>query len=403
MIKATSVQASRANNVVIHTIECVFPINILNQLLTHRAFSRNTSSARAVPITAAIDQIANNPSIPMWTKKGKGMSGDPITDPDLLNVLGVMHKHNTATAMSQAMALDSLGVHKQNAGRCLTPYQDCKLLLTSTDWANFDWLRDDKDAQPEIRELAKAIIEARNNAEIMDLEFGEYHVPYIKRHRAVNGELEYYIEDSEGYNLVCLDHAIMVSMSINAQISYRKSDGSLEKAETINELLFNGHKVHASPSEHIATPMLESMVNVFAKSALGQESGLTLKDALKMIQDGTTSINVDGTLASGNLTNWVQHRQSIPNHDAGVGEHVQKSAEPSAEDKDKIMEGITDIITSLAEAFTEEGIEDIDESTINFTRPSSLEEFEALSEENQAIELSLAKKDVQDALAKMKD
>ncbi len=371
-IKATSIQASRANGVTIHTLLCEFPISILNQLLNHRAFSTSTSSCRAVPIKSAIDQMTANPAQPIWTAKGKGMVGEVITDPATLKAANVLHKQFTGTAIAQALAMDELGIHKQNAGRYLTPHQNCKVLLTSTDWANWDWLRDDNEAQPEIQEAAKAMKIARDNAEVMDLEYGEYHVPGIARHRAINGDMEYFIEDDEGYEKVGLKHAIMVSMSINAQTSYRKGDGSLEKAEKIQEVLFNGRKVHASPSEHIATPMQPAMVRSVANPRLD----IPFNEIIMNLPEGVTSINTDGTLSSGNFNSWIQHRQTLPNHDHGIGEH-------SPQNLAEMVEVLTGSLDDLIKSAKKERKEEFP------NRPTSLEEFSALSIEQQCAELDL--------------
>lgn len=377
MIKAESIQASRANGVTIHTLVCEFPLTILNQLLTHRAFSRNSSSARAVPVQKAVDQLIASPAQPIWTAKGKGMQGDLITDPAKLAALDQMHKHYTATAMSQALSMDEMGVHKQNAGRYLTPFQNCRIVLTATDWANWDHLRIDADAQPEIQELAEAIKVARDNAEIVDLGFGEYHVPFIKRHRAINGEMEYYVETDEGFELVGVDQAIKVSMSACAQTSYRKLDTSMEKAELIIPKLFDGKKVHASPSEHQATPMLEDMV-----SAISEGKQVPLAQALEMLQDGVTAINKDGTLASGNFTNWIQQRQLLPNHDGGVEEHVADKPEASDDEINSALQGIIDALGKIQ-------LEEIDSAmkSDNTKVEMSFEEFNALTSEEQSKKL----------------
>ncbi len=379
MIKAESIQASLSNGVAIHTIACDLPITILNQLLTHRAFSRSTSSARAVPTEKAIDQTLNNPYVPIFTKKGKGMSGDIITDEGTLHALKVMHEQYMISAAAAASAMDDMDVHKQNAGRYLTPFQNCRVLITATDWDNFDWLRNDKDAQPEIQELAKAIKAARDGADVMELNYEEYHVPFIKRHRAVNGELEYFAECDDGFTQVSTEEAINISMSASAQTSYRKLDHSIEKAALIIPKLFGGKKVHASPSEHVATPMMPDMLKVIAAG----NSGITLAEALNMLQEGCTAINVDGTVSSGNFKGWVQQRQLIENHDAGIGEHTKSV------DKGELPKEITEIIAALAEKFGNDV-----EITATEVKPEELkaalckghptpEEFELLSDEDK--------------------
>jgi len=62
--------------------------------------------------------------------------------------------------------------------------------------------------------------------------------------------------------------------------------------------LIESDRVHASPTEHQATPIAE-YIDAFDPSAW---------DA------GITHVRKDGTLYSGNLREWIQHRQLIDNH-----------------------------------------------------------------------------------------
>lgn len=394
MIRAESIQASRANGVVLHTLVCEFPLTILNQLLTHRAFSRNSSSARAVPVHKAIDQMLENPAEPIWTGKQAGMQGTSITDPGKLDMLNELHKTYMSGAINSAMQLDSLGVHKQNAGRYLTPFQNCRIVLSATDWANWDWLRDDEAAQPEIQELARAIKEARDNAEVMDLEFGELHVPFVKRHRAVNGEMEYFAEDDKGYTKITAEEALKVSMSCCAQTSYRKLDTTLEKAENIIPKLFEGKKVHASPSEHQAHVMEPKMVAVMA----GGGAGRPLTELFEHFPAGVTGVNLNLSLQSGNFTNWIQHRQLLENHDYGItsGEHAgaidKNLEEPECTcgmcNEEDAIEALNNIIDIMGDIIGPEAKAKNDAEAAEMTKEvlkdfPTQEEFEKLSPEEQ--------------------
>lgn len=45
-----------------------------SELMTHRVFSRNASSSRAIPISKMIEQVRNDPAIPVeWGKNQPGM------------------------------------------------------------------------------------------------------------------------------------------------------------------------------------------------------------------------------------------------------------------------------------------------------------------------------------------
>ena len=75
----------------IDTLLCEYPRTIHAQLLTHGVFSKNSSSSRAVPIAAAISQIRENPAVPIFTAKQKGMQGKRITNVGQLIAINVAH------------------------------------------------------------------------------------------------------------------------------------------------------------------------------------------------------------------------------------------------------------------------------------------------------------------------
>jgi len=300
----TCIQASRCalTGKKIFTLECEYPRAIHAQLLTHKVFGKNSSSTRAVPLEAAIKQILDNPAKVIWTTNQAGMQGAVVTDQQQLegaDRLMNMAKNNMIQIARSLSSTRSWGqnIHKQNAGRLLEPFQNIKIVLTSTEWENWDWLRIHKDAQGEIADLATAMKEARDTAEIMELQPGEWHVPYVKRdHDADTGEIIYYTDDSA--QELTVEQAKLISMSVCAQTSYRKADHSLDKAIKMKGMLVDGHKVHASPFEHQATP-----IPAFEWNATSEWP------------EGVTHMRRDYSFGSGNLVGWIQHRQLIKNHD----------------------------------------------------------------------------------------
>ena len=217
-----------------------------------------------------------------------------------------MHMENAIQIALNMSSKRSWGqnIHKQNAGRYLEPFQNIKIVLTATEWENWDWLRIHEDAQGEIADLAEAIKQARDTADIMDLNPGEYHVPYVERSRTDDdmGVLEYFVPDGEGSgNYVNVDQAKDVSSSVCAQISYRKADYAMSKAEKMKGMLVDGHKVHASPFEHQATPIPE-----FEWHATSEWP------------EGVTHMRRDYQFGSGNFVNWIQNRQMVARHDKAL-------------------------------------------------------------------------------------
>lgn len=250
------------------------------EFMTHRQFSRNASSSRAIPIERMIEQVKTNPAIPIhW---GLNQSGMQAKDEQANSTLAINAWLNARdSAIKHALKLKELGLHKQIVNRVLEPFQMMKTLVTSTSFDNFFNLRCHKDAQPEIKALADIMYQVMQKSKPIQLKYGEWHTPYVEHTRSETGKIQYYTETDGNYIELSVNDAIKVSCSCSAQVSYRKNDTSIKKAKDIYDKLINSNPVHASAFEHCATP-----------------------------------INLDNwkSIQSGNFTNWLQYRQLIPNH-----------------------------------------------------------------------------------------
>lgn len=281
----------------IATIECEYPRFIHSEVMTHRLFSRNAMSSRAVPVKKMIEQVRNNPAMPIhWGANQAGMQADfELEGGDASKVM--FYWQNAAIeAAIYAESMAASGAHKQIVNRILEPFQMMKTVITATEWDNFFWLRRHKDAQPEIKELADCIYQAIQESEPELLRAGEWHTPYVDHTRDSVGNIVYYVK---GYDINTRD-ALQVSASCVAQVSYRLIDNSIAKAFSIYDKLIESKPVHASPVEHQATPMQIGCV-----SACGEVFEF-LEDQL-----GTTHMDPSGNMWSGNFKGWIQHRQLI--------------------------------------------------------------------------------------------
>lgn len=221
------------------TLELEYPRYIHSELMTHRVFSRNAASSRAIPVDKMIDIIVNQKEFfPIWTESQKGMQGKIITDEDRILMLNTEWKMARAHATHAAWNLKRAGVHKQNINRLLEPYQFMKTIVTATDWTNFFHLRLAEDVMPEMQLLARKIKEAIDKSTPVFLFKGDWHLPYIK--------------GDEGYDT---ETAKKISVSCCAQVSYRKLDETPEKALEIYNKLVSGDRLHASAFEHVCTPI----------------------------------------------------------------------------------------------------------------------------------------------------
>jgi thymidylate synthase ThyX len=170
-----------------------------------------------------------------------------------------------------------------------------KTVISGTEWANFFWLRDHADAQPEIQELARKMKSAMDASVPEYLAANEWHVPYVNTYRDSHSRLYYYTDSMDKY--ITAEEARIISSSCCAQVSYRKNDDSFEKALKIYQQLIESEPAHASPVEHQATPM-----NVDSMERFNPETW----------EPGVTHVSANSDLWSGNLRGWVQFRKTIP-------------------------------------------------------------------------------------------
>lgn len=298
-IKAKIVADSISNGKRMTTFELEFFRFILPEFNTHRALSKNLQSSRAVPLKSSIALVKENPAIPVhFGKNQPGMvSREEFTGTELESVMELWKVAMDHT-LSVATVLDYYKPHKQWASRILEPFTITKAVVSGTNWDNMLWLRDDEEAQPEFQELASLVnrlLDTHTPTQLLD---GEWHLPYIDYVfvDSFNGRTQVFL-DSDSKEL-SLEEAKKISASCCAQISYRRLNDTKEKALEIYGKLFSGRKPHMSPTEHQATPV---PANVSPWNIMSWPHGVTHVDR-------------SGTLHSGNLTGWIQYRQTLPNN-----------------------------------------------------------------------------------------
>lgn len=232
------------------TLEIELHRFILPEFNTHRSISRNFQSSRAVPVKQMIEQVRNNPAMPVhWGMNQPGMVADSEVQGFTKQQSIKRWKWAAKQAAECAEALNEAGVHKQVVNRLLEPFMWTKGIVTATidDWQAFLKLRLHKDAQPEIKALAYEIGQAIINSSSAELSDGDWHMPYF----------------GDGYWLegcgIPLKDALMISSSCCGQVSYRKLDESLDKAKKIYGMLnlpengnYKEDPPHFSPTEHQA-------------------------------------------------------------------------------------------------------------------------------------------------------
>jgi thymidylate synthase ThyX len=289
-VKIIAYSRCAITNKEIITYELTYPRMIHGELMTHRLFSRNAASSRAIPVAKMVALVEEQTAYPsQWGKNQAGMQADGEVSPATQGSAKYLWEKARDNACKTARDMEKLGLHKQVINRVLEPFQMMKTIVTATELDNWFWLRNHTDADPTIHELASLMLKEKQTHKPVVLQPGEWHMPYYS-----GGYWKIGFEDS-------LQDALAISASCCAQVSYRVLDDSLEKAKMIFAKLIESKPCHSSPAEHQATPVTFSGIH-----------------AMQGIQshwpEGITHTDKQGSFWSGNFKGWIQHRQLIPNN-----------------------------------------------------------------------------------------
>ncbi len=230
------------NGVRLTTWELKYWRAIHAELLTHRQFSKNSGSSRAIPTAKLIQQIINDPAGPVsWGVNKAGMqAGGEMAGWRRKAAISIFMNLRWVAILA-AWTLNKLGVHKQIVNRVLEPWMYITVVLSSTKWENFYNLRCHKDAQPEIQELAYKIRDLHQANKPTLNAF--WHLPYITTAEAVA-----FNWDIKPLRKISVARCARVSYLTHGanKVDYEK-DFKLH-----DQLAVSGHW---SPFEHVATPL----------------------------------------------------------------------------------------------------------------------------------------------------
>lgn len=234
---------SKRDGIRLTTFQLRYPRFIHAELMTHRVFSRNASSSRAIPILRMIRDIRRDPAMPIhWGANQSGMQARAELSGWRLKGMKVLWLLGMWIMTTLAMVGSRLGAHKQIVNRLIEPWAHISVIVTATQWDNFWELRCHPDAQPEIRDLAEKMRKCYNTSDPRVLKFGEWHLPYVLK--------------SERENLQ-LATQIKISTARCARVSYLTHDGKTPSVAAdikLHDGLVVAVPIHASPAEHQATP-----------------------------------------------------------------------------------------------------------------------------------------------------
>lgn len=306
------------------TMIVTFPRYILAELNTHRMFSRNSASSRAIPFNKMVESVKNNPFIPIaWQKDHKGMQGtEYITDPNhLQNIIADWLEARdfaveAATKLNNGFYNDGTDkVTKQICNRLLEPFMWHTVIITASEFSNFfaqrcprymwgekefyyskkDMLKNHQDsnmgyatdiewlkvnlgqADIHIRALAEAMWDAKNESSPKELKPGEWHIPFGDNinmeklldtiHKINGGHIN---NENDTINSL-----LKISTARCARISYTVVGEENKTSNYENDIKLHDRLIkdnHWSPFEHIAKCMTDVEYTVYINGFIGFNS-----------------------------------------------------------------------------------------------------------------------------------
>lgn len=301
MIEAKIIKDSLApSGIRLTTFVLTYPRFIHAEFMTHRMFSRNASSSRAIPVKKSIKMVKENPAMPLAFKANKaGMQAGESFGPIKQWLCRIVWRGACYSAVFFATLMEELNIHKQYANRILEPFSHITVVVSATEFANFFALRYHGMAQPEICELARQMWELYKTNVPQNLEEGQWHLPFIDEvltsketdsgfKNETKNEEGWSAEISFGYEFD--DVPVQRSVARCARVSYLNHEGkepTLEEDLALYSRLLGQVPIHASPAEH---------------------------QAMAIGDPGETS---------GNFRGWVQFRKTLDN------ENIEKFEGPS--------------------------------------------------------------------------
>lgn len=339
----------------ITTFVLTYPRIIHSELMTHRMFSRNAASSRAVPASKLIHAVETDPFIPLaFQKNHSGMQGtEYITDPNEIEFEIQDWLDDRDYAVKKAKARLERGVTKQLVNRPLEPFQYYTTILTATEFENFfalrcpqydtgclnedgsrayvrskkeiiemygtpeenytyfssiDWLKLNKgQAEIHMMALAEAMWDAYNESTPKELKAGEWHIPFGDKIDFEQVASEFlnnpFIPGTEGndpvFDLKELEKIrVKISTVMAARTSYTVV-GEDQKPMTYQKMIELHDKMAAANPKHMSP--FEHCAKVLTKEEY---------------KNGIRVQGIDSTyngIWSGNFRGFIQYRKTFEN------------------------------------------------------------------------------------------
>ncbi len=238
------------------TWELTYPRFVHAELMTHRLFSRNSASSRAIPVEKLMARVREDPALPKWWGKNQsGMQANEELEGEALQEAQRLWLAARDFMLNVVTDLQKHGLHKQLANRLIEPWMFITVVLSATEFDNWFHLRNHKAAQPEIQWVAKSMWAQYNEHEPTQRAAGMWHLPFISQ-----SDIDEIVTKS--LTSADTDEVTRVLKKIStgrcARVSYLTHEGKreVEKDIELHDRLCSGPATgdpgHWSPFEHVA-------------------------------------------------------------------------------------------------------------------------------------------------------
>lgn len=224
------------------TMEVTYHRFVHSELMTHRVFSRNAASSRAISFKKMLQRVKDDPAVPIsFPAEKPGMQGGAeLTDLDRMYAEAAWLAARD-DAVHWATELHERGVHKSVCNRLLEPFAWMTVIVSSTEWENYFEQRVSHLAMPELHAAAEYMLNVLHSSTPARLYMDDYHTPYVDSQEVPDLEIRK-----------------KVSVARCCRVSYLNQDGvrDIDKDLALYARLENpgDGPPHMSPFEHVARP-----------------------------------------------------------------------------------------------------------------------------------------------------
>jgi thymidylate synthase ThyX len=241
------------------TFIITFPRIVLAEFNTHRMFSRNSASSRAIPFKEMVERCEDTPFVPIkFQKDHSGMQGTEYFEGEQEKQMRDCWLQARHGAVENAKKLHRQNLTKQLCNRGLETYMWHTVIVSATEFENFFALRAHPAAEIHIAALADKMLEQYNLSSPIILQPGEWHIPFsqnIDDKRLIDALYEINQDKLLLTNKTLNQAKMEVAIARCARLSYFNFEGKddyLADLKLTNRLSKLGHW---SPFEHVAKAM----------------------------------------------------------------------------------------------------------------------------------------------------